>query len=236
MPLRLDRFLAHAAGLTRSQAQRAVRGGEVTVDGVVVRDPSAQIGPGQAVTCRGRPVVAQGARYFMLYKPAGVVSVTTDALHPTVLDLIRETRKEGLHAAGRLDLDTTGLVLITDDGGWSHRVTSPRRKCAKRYRVTLAEPLTPAAAAQLAAGIVLRGEDTPTAPASLEPLSATETWITISEGRYHQVKRMFAAVGNHVLALHRDRIGPVVLDPALAPGEYRPLTPIEIAALGGCGG
>ncbi|MGE0081438.1 MAG: 16S rRNA pseudouridine(516) synthase RsuA [Thiohalomonadaceae bacterium] len=233
--MRLDRFLANAAGLTRTQAQRAVRGGEVAVDGAVVRDPSVHVRPEQAVTLRGEAVVVQGSRYFMLHKPTGYVSVTEDGLHPTVLDLIHEPRKKGLHAAGRLDLDATGLVLITDDGDWSHRVTSPRRKCPKRYRVTLAEPLTAAMVEQLSAGVPLRGDDRPTRPAQVEVLAENQVWLTIAEGRYHQVKRMFAAVGNHVLALHRDRIGTVELDPALAPGEYRPLTAQEIAALEACG-
>lgn len=235
MTLRLDRFLANATGLTRTQAQRAVRGGEVAVDGTVVRDPSFHVRPEQAITLRGQCVVAQGPRYFMLHKPAGYVSVTEDGRHPTVIDLLQEPRKAGLHAAGRLDLDATGLVLITDDGDWSHRVTSPRRKCPKRYRVTLAEPVTAAMAAQLSQGVSLRGDDRPTQPAQVEILADNQVWLTIVEGRYHQVKRMFAAVGNHVLALHRDRIGPVELDPALAPGDYRPLSATEIAALVACG-
>lgn len=234
MTVRLDRFLANTAGLTRTQAQRAVRNGEVTVDGTVVRNPAAHIRPSQAVALSGQPVVAQGPRYFMLHKPAGYVSVTEDGTHPTMLDLIREPRKDMLHAAGRLDLDTTGLLLVTDDGVWSHRVTSPRHKCAKRYRVTLTEPVSQAAVAQLVAGVLLHGEEKPTQPATVEAITATEVWLTITEGRYHQVKRMFAAVGNHVVALHRDRIGTIELDPALAPGDYRPLTPTEIATLADC--
>jgi 16S rRNA pseudouridine516 synthase len=234
MTVRLDRFLVNHAGLSRSQAQRAVRTGMVCVDGQPVRDPSRHLHEGQTVTLSGQPVLARGLRYFMLHKPAGYVSVTEDGMHPTVLDLVHEPRRDALHAAGRLDLDSTGLVLLTDDGAWSHRVTSPRRKCAKRYRVTLAEPLSADAAKRIEAGVLLRGEERPTRPAQLEPISATEVWLTISEGRYHQVKRMFAAIGNHVLALHRDRIGSVELDPALTPGDYRPLTAEEISALADC--
>lgn len=235
MSLRIDRFLGNAAGLTRTQAQRAVRAGDVCVDGTPVRDPSLHVTTAQTVTLSGRPVVIPGPRYLMLNKPAGYVSVTEDGAHPTVLDLIAESYRHTLHAAGRLDLDTTGLVLLTDDGAWSHRITSPRRKCAKRYRVTLAEPIDEASATKLAAGVLLHGEPRATQPAHVEIIGPTEVWLTITEGRYHQVKRMVAAVGNHVVALHRDRIGPVELDLALAPGEYRALTPDEIAALSACG-
>jgi 16S rRNA pseudouridine516 synthase len=234
MSLRLDRFLGNAARLTRSQAQRAVRAGDVCVDGTPVRDPSRHVTAAQTVTLSGRPVAMPGPRYLMLNKPAGYVSVTEDGAHPTVLDLIAEPQRHALHAAGRLDLDTTGLVLLTDDGAWSHRITSPRRKCAKRYRVTLAEPINAAAATQLATGVLLHGEARATQPAHVEIIGPTEVWLTITEGRYHQVKRMLAAVGNHVVGLHRDRIGGIDLDPALAPGEYRPLTPAEITALGAC--
>jgi 16S rRNA pseudouridine516 synthase len=131
---------------------------------------------------------------------------------------------------GRLDIDATGLVLITDDGDWSHRVTSPRHKVPKSYRVTLENPLSEEAAASLRAGVALRNEPRRCAPAELERLADNVWRVTITEGKYHQVKRMFAAVGNRVLALHRERIGNVALDPELAPGEHRPLTADEIAA------
>jgi 16S rRNA pseudouridine516 synthase len=165
----------------------------------------------------------------MLHKPAGCVCATADREHRTVLDLLGAERASGLHIAGRLDIDATGLVLLTDDGDWSHRLTSPRHSFPKTYRVTLDAPLG-AQAATLRAGVALRNEPRRCAPAALEPLGDNRWRVTIREGKYHQVKRMFAAVGNHVVALHRERIGRVALDPRLAPGEFRALTPDEIAS------
>lgn len=226
--LRLDRLLARASGLSRSDAQRAIRRGEVRVDGVSLTDPAAHV-PGDArIELAGVTLAATGPRYFMLHKPVGYVCATTDREHRTVLDLLDIPNKAGLHIAGRLDLDATGLVLITDDGDWSHRVTAPRHGIPKTYRVTLAAPLGAAAAAALRTGVALRGEARPCAPAELEVLGETEVRVTITEGRYHQVKRMFAAIGNHVVQLHRERIGELRLDPGLAAGAVRPLTASEI--------
>ena len=227
--MRLDKFLCHATGLSRSRAQGVIRGGQVEVAGEVVRKPSQPIPAGALVRFRGQSIELPGKRYFMLHKPAGVVCATEDSQHRTVLDLLPAELRRGLHIAGRLDADTTGLVLISDDGDWTHRITSPRSDCAKTYRVGLAEPLTADAGARLAAGIRLRNEDKPTRPAQLEPLEAQEVLLTIHEGRYHQVKRMFAALGNRVTSLHRQQIGPLVLDPELAAGQYRALSDEEVA-------
>jgi 16S rRNA pseudouridine516 synthase len=167
-------------------------------------------------------------RYFMLNKPQGVVCATRDHGQRTVLELLDEPRRGALHIAGRLDIDTTGLVLVTDDGQWSHRITAPASHCSKTYRVTLAEPLTSEQASGVARGLLLKGERKPTKPAVVDRLSTCELRLTITEGKYHQVKRMFAALGNHVVALHRLSIGGVSLDESLAPGGYRSLTPHEI--------
>jgi 16S rRNA pseudouridine516 synthase len=226
--MRLDRFLSHATGLSRSQAQQAVRRGEVRVSGRAVTDPGAPVTAADAVEYAGRRLAAPGHRYLMLNKPAGYVCATRDPGLPTVLELIDVPRKQALHIVGRLDLDATGLVLLTDDGDWSHRVTAPRRKVAKRYRVTLAEPLSESGAVQLAGGVMLRNEKRRCRPATIERITDTEIRITVTEGKYHQVKRMFAAVGNRVTALHRERIGAVQLDPALKPGQARPLTAQEV--------
>ena len=164
----------------------------------------------------------------MLNKPAGVVCATRDRAHRTVLDLLDEPNKTGLHVAGRLDIDATGLVLITDDGEWSHHITSPRHKQPKTYRVELAEPLTDVARLALEAGVQLNGEPRPCAPAGVEVVAERVLRLTLTEGKYHQVKRMLAAVGNHVTALHRERIGSIVLDPALPEGGYRQLLPEEV--------
>lgn len=219
--------------VSRSQAQRAVRGGRVRVDGQLQRDPATKILPDQSVTLDGERLAVAVPRYLALHKPAGYLSATRDDTHPTVLDLLPLEQRDGLHIAGRLDLDTTGLVLLTDDGDWSHRITSPRHGWDKVYRVTLAEPVAGTALDGLAAGILLKGEHRPTRPAGVERLDARQVRLTLHEGRYHQVKRMFGALGNRVVALHREQVGPVSLyAPSLAEGEFRSLNPAEIAALG----
>ncbi len=174
---------------------------------------------------------APAPRYFMLHKPLDVICSTSDPRHTTVLSLLDEPRVEELHPVGRLDLDTTGLVLLTDDGPWSHGITAPKRHQAKTYRAELAEPLRPELIDKFKNGMMLHGESARTLPAELEILGEKEARVTLVEGRYHQVKRMFAAQGNHVVALHREAIDPVRLDPQLAPGEYRALTEEEIEAL-----
>lgn len=229
--VRLDRFISHATSLSRAEAQRAIRSGAVSVAGVTTRDPSHHLAVDAQVSLDGQPLSIRGPRYFMLNKPAGYICATSDGAHPTVLDLLHEPRPDNLHPAGRLDIDTTGLVLISDDGEWSHRVTSPRRECAKRYRVTLAEDIAPGVAQHFAEGVLLKGETRVTRPAQLETISPREVVLTIHEGKYHQVKRMFAAVGNHVTALHRVSIGAIQLDPSLNQGDYRPLSEDEILSI-----
>lgn len=212
-------------------AQRAIRRGGVSVAGAVVRAPATPVPDGAEVRLDGVAVAPPGHRYLMLYKPPGVVCVRGDGAHRSVFDLLRdELRSERLHVAGRLDADVTGLVLITDDGAWSHRVMAPRHKQPKTYLARLAEPLSAAAAAALSTGVLLQGEPRPTRPAEIEVLDDRHARLTVREGRYHQVKRMFAAVGNRVLALHRERIGALGLDPDLPAGAYRHLTETEVAA------
>ncbi|MDY6814432.1 MAG: 16S rRNA pseudouridine(516) synthase RsuA [Pseudomonadota bacterium] len=228
MSLRLDQFIANCTELSRKDAKRVIGAGTVTVDGAMCKSANRKIPDGARVTLDGELLALPGDRYLMMNKPSGVVSATTDSEHPTALDLLPPGLARDLHIAGRLDLDTTGLLLLTTDGQWSHRVTSPRTDCPKTYRVTLGEPLTDTAKQALVTGVVLRNEDRETRPATVRRVDDTVIELTISEGRYHQVKRMLAAVGNHVKALHRTRIGDIVLDPQLAPGEYRALTGQEI--------
>lgn len=230
--MRLDKLLGHATGLTRKEARRRIKDGRVRAGGELVRDAAFHVVPGVTVTLDGVPLGDPGPRYFMLHKPDGVICATHDGQHVTVNALLDEPHAEKLHVAGRLDIDTTGLVLLTDDGQWSHRVTHPSRGCRKVYRVGTAEPIDPSLAETFRRGLLLKGEDTPTLPAELEILSPHECLLTLQEGRYHQVKRMFAATGNAVVSLHRERIGDIVLDADLAPGEYRPLTRAEIASVG----
>ncbi|MDI1302163.1 MAG: pseudouridine synthase [bacterium] len=228
--MRLDKFVAHTSAHSRSDVRRLLRDKRVCVNGQPVRDAGLALTAADLVTLDGNALTLTGPRYFMLHKPAGVVSATEDSEHRTVLDLLQTEGREGLHVAGRLDIDTTGLVLITDDGQWSHRIKAPGRH-EKRYRVQTARPIEADAVTRFAAGLSLRGEeDTPTRPARLEITGACEALVWLQEGRYHQVKRMFAAIGNHVDALHREAVAGIELDPALAPGAWRALTAEEIAS------
>lgn len=230
--MRLDKFLSQQLGISRSLILRELRAGLVTIDGEMVKSGSTKIAPEQEVAYNGN-VLTQilGPRYFMLNKPIGYVCSTDDPVNPTILYFIDEPLAYKLHAAGRLDIDTTGLVLLTDNGQWSHRITAPKHHCEKTYHVTLEEPIAEGVAEQFQKGVQLNGEKDLTKPAKLEIITPIEVKLTISEGKYHQVKRMFAAVGNHVSALHRERIGDITLDETLAEGEYRPLTEEEINSI-----
>jgi len=168
----------------------------------------------------------------MLNKPPGYICATQDSQHPTVIDIIHEPqyRQQALQIVGRLDKDTTGLVLITTDGQWNHAITSPRRHCIKQYIVSLADSITDTMVANLTKGVCLHNEPHPTLPATVEVLTSTRLRLGIQEGRYHQVKRMLAAVGNHVTALHREQIGDIVLDSHLQSGQYRLLRDREVSA------
>lgn len=228
--MRLDRFLSESTGLSRSVVKKSLHRGDVTLDGVVVKKSDQQI-DGQEVRLEGRLLATPAARYLLLHKPAGYISATQDEVHPCVLQLLPPELCRGLQCAGRLDVDTTGLLLLTDDGQWSHRLRSPKKACNKIYRVDLAEPLADDVAARFADGVLLHGEDKATLPAKLEIITPTRVLLTIQEGKYHQVKRMFAAIGNHVTALHRLQVGSIVLDDDLAEGEWRHLSAEEVASI-----
>ncbi|MCC5882060.1 MAG: pseudouridine synthase [Halomonas sp.] len=231
--MRLDRFLAETTELTRSLAKKAMHRGEVTVNGAVVKQSATHIASDDRVEWAGQPLALVGLRYVMLHKPADVECTARRGLYPRAVDLVDLPKAERLQPVGRLDADTTGLVLLTDDGQWAHRVTSPRKRCAKVYRATLAEALQGEALAEavsrFAEGFMLEGEEKPTLPAQLVMHGSHDAELTLYEGRYHQVKRMFAAIGNHVTALHRESIGPLSLG-TLAQGEWRELSVDEVAA------
>lgn len=228
MALRLDRYISNNAELTRREIKYLVKDGEVTVNGEVPSKPGLHLKEGDVVAVQGRVVEARQPRYFMLHKPEGCISGHTDEEHLGALDLIEEPFHDELHIVGRLDLDTTGLLLVTDDGQWSQRIRSPRHKVPKVYRVTTALPIAADTAERFKRGIYLQTEDHTTAPAELELLGECEARLTITEGKFHQVKRMFIAVDNEVVALHRESVGVIVLEEDLDPGEYRPLTAAEI--------
>lgn len=229
--MRLESFVSKQTALGRQGARRAVASGRVRVAGQVITDPKFEVDPFVTICLDGARLQGQKAHYLMLHKPAGYLSATQDPKHPTVLELLPLELREQLHIGGRLDRATTGLLILTNDGRWSRRLTEPGRKIPKVYRVSTAEPIAACAEARFAAGIPLAREGVITSPAGLERLGPCEARLSIHEGRHHQVKRMFAQVGNQVVALHRERMGEIVLDEALSPGQFRPLTEAEIASV-----
>lgn len=230
--MRLDQFIANSSPLSRKEAKRAIHAGSVEVSGEIWKSTGKHVPAGAQVLLEGVQLLLPGERYIMLNKPAGVISATRDSEHPTALDLLPAELTRNLHLAGRLDADTTGLLLLTTDGQWSHRVTSPKTECAKTYQIDLHMPISDSAIQALEAGVKLHHNPKPTKPAQVKILQQRRIELTLREGRYHQVKRMLAAVGNHVEALHRHRIGGITLDPTLTPGAYRELTEQEVSSVG----
>lgn len=230
--MRLDKFVHTIQKVSRSDATKLIKSGVVFVNGVVVKSASVHVKETDTIEMNGETLCLQEATeelYFILHKPAGFVCANDDSNYPPVTKLITHPRARELHSAGRLDADTTGLVLLTTDGQWSHRVASPNKQCGKTYQVTLDRELTPEMIFQLENGLVLHGENKATKPATIECIHEKMVLLTIHEGKYHQVKRMFAAVGNHVIRLHRQQVGPITLDVTLAEGCFRALTKDEIA-------
>ena len=228
---RLDRLLANLGYGSRRDVQALVSAGKVVLDGVAIKDAGQKIAVTadlpQRMKIRGVPVDPPAPLVLIMHKPLGVVcSHREDG--ERIYDLLPkrwQIRDPALSSVGRLDKDTSGLILITDDGDFLHRVISPKRHVPKVYRAILDRPLTGTEGAAFASGtLMLEGEEKPLLPAELEVLGEREARLTITEGRYHQVRRMFAAVGNHVVGLHRERIGGIALPEDLAPGEHRVLT------------
>ncbi len=227
--MRLDKYLAHSLELTRSQVKKLIKEQRITINDDVCKNAAFHVQESDEVAFDDRIIRPLATRYIMLNKPEGAIcSNSADGGHIPVHLLIDDDRVEPIKIVGRLDVDTTGLLLLTDDGQWLHEMMAPSKRCAKVYYVTLDRPLAGNEAELFREGIMLQGEDKPTRPADLDVVSDTEVRLTIYEGRYHQVKRMFAAVGNHVVALHRERVGSIVLDQDLAPGEWRYLTEDEV--------
>lgn len=228
-PIRLDKFLADAKLGTRSEVRQLLKKGLITLNGEIVKKPDLKVDPASdRVLFDGKEIFSKKDVYFMLNKPAGVVSATEDRREKTVLDLFSpEDRQRDLFPVGRLDKDTVGLLLITNDGALSHRLLSPRRHVDKTYLVHLDRPIPSDAGKRMEEGLDI-GDEKTTLPAHLEVLSETTARITIREGRFHQIKRMFHAVGCEVIYLKRLSMGSLSLDPALEEGCYRRLTPEEI--------
>lgn len=233
--MRLDRFIALHTEHSQQTARLLIAAGRVRVDERVVRDGQQRVDRFTTVQLDDAVLQRHTALYLMLHKPAGYLSATCDPVHPTVMELLAEPLRQQLHLAGRLDRSTTGLLILTNDGLWSRRLTEPGRRIPKVYLVGTAEPIAEQAAARFARGIHLAREGVDTSPAQLQLLAPCQARLTIHEGRHHQVKRMFHAVGNRVISLHRESMGTIELDSALRPGQYRALTAAEIAGVPAAG-
>lgn len=231
--MRLDRFISKHTSLSHQASRLLIARGQVRVNGAVLRDARAGIDRFMAVTLKDELLQQQTAYYLMLHKPTGYLSATSDPVHPTVMELLPEALRPLLHIGGRLDRNSSGLLILTNDGLWSRRLTEPGNKFAKVYRVRTARPITPETRRRFAEGIYFAFENLTTSPAHLEQLGDCEARLTIYEGRYHQVKRMFHAVGNHVIALHRESMGQIRLDETLKVAASRALSPVEIASVNG---
>lgn len=235
MQQRLDKLISSQGSYTRKEAQQLIKDGMVKVDGVTVRDRGYHIDPDvNAVILDGKEFAVEKFVYLMLNKPKGVVSATNDRSQKTVVDLVPdELKKRNLFPAGRLDMTTTGFVLITDDGDFAHRILSPKNHIEKTYEARLAESVTEEQLRTVADGIVLK-DGTECLPAKLKVLEGGDSplvEIKICEGKYHQIKRMFAAAGNGVVELKRTKMGKLSLDETLAEGECRKLDEAEVALI-----
>lgn len=231
--MRLDKYLAETAQCTRSEAKALLAKGRVTVNGAVCRKGNTQLKEADAVAVDGKALAYRQFVYLMLNKPEGVVSASRDKKDTTVVDLVAaDFPRRELFPAGRLDKTSTGFVLLTDDGALAHDILSPAHHVEKQYVVTLDTPLTDAMRRGFAAGVTLTDGET-MAPAGVEPLTddGLTVQVTLRQGVYHQIKRMFGVFDAGVNALHRESIGGVALDPALAPGQWRELTAEEVERL-----
>ncbi len=238
--MRLDKFLADAGLGTRSQVKTIIRKGTITVNGVPAKKPEQSVNPETDQICDGsRELTAVKTVYYMLNKPAGYVSSTEEHDGPSVLSLLKDEAGQsvpgkGLFPAGRLDKDTEGLLLITNDGALAHDLLSPRKHVEKTYFARVKGPMTEAVAEAFDRGLDI-GEKRPTLPAKLiiveSGAEVSQVTVTIREGKFHQIKRMFEKVGSEVLYLKRISFGGLTLDETLAPGTFRPLTEEEIRQL-----
>lgn len=232
--MRLDKFLCEMNMGTRSQVKELIRRGVVTVNGVPAQNADSRVDEEKDTVCvRGEAVCYRRFFYYMLNKPAGLVSATRDRLSATVMELLRpEDRRADLFPAGRLDRDTEGFLLLTNDGALAHRLLSPKKHVDKTYQVIIDHGLTAEDVQKLEQGVDI-GEDRPTLPARVQQTEGTVILLTIREGKFHQVKRMLKAVDNSVTALKRISFGGIDLDENLQPGEYRELTEDEVKILYG---
>lgn len=231
--MRLDKFLCDTAGLTRTEAKNAVKKGQIAVNGQVQKAADFKVKENtDTVTFQGRPLSYAAFHYYILHKPAGVITATEDKKESTVMDILREEKVKNLFPVGRLDKDSEGLLLITDDGELAHNLLSPKKHVDKEYLVKVRDSISEDDCRKLSEGVDI-GDEKPTAPAKVERVAEKEILLTIREGRFHQVKRMLQAVGNEVLYLKRLSMGSLRLPKDLEKGAYRPLSEDEIYKIKG---
>lgn len=231
--MRLDKFLCDTAGLTRTEAKNAVKKGQIAVNGQVQKAADFKVKETtDTVTFQGKPLFYAAFHYYILHKPAGVITATEDKKESTVMDILREEKVKNLFPVGRLDKDTEGLLLITDDGELAHNLLSPKKHVDKEYLVKVRDSISEDDCRKLSEGVDI-GDEKPTAPAKVERVAEKEILLTIREGRFHQVKRMLQAVGNEVLYLKRLSMGSLRLPKDLEKGAYRPLSEEEIYKIKG---
>ena len=231
--MRLDKFLCDTAGFTRTEAKNAVKKGQIAVNGQVQKAADFKVKENtDTVTFQGRPLSYAAFHYYILHKPAGVITATEDKKESTVMDILREEKVKNLFPVGRLDKDTEGLLLITDDGELAHNLLSPKKHVDKEYLVKVRDSISEDDCRKLSEGVDI-GDEKPTAPAKVERVAEKEILLTIREGRFHQVKRMLQAVGNEVLYLKRLSMGSLRLPEDLEKGAYRPLSEDEIYKIKG---
>ena len=228
---RLDRFISRCEQIPRKDVRLMLAQGRIELDGVRAQSINQVINQFTRVTLDDRVLQSRAACYLMMNKPCGVVSATRDLLHRTVVDLVEQPLAGSLHIAGRLDFNSSGLMLLTNDGAWSRRLSDPETKVTKTYRVGLERPLGQGDIDAFDAGMYFSYEGITTRPAKLVIVSDYQAKVTLVEGRYHQIKRMFSRLGNRVLSIHRCAVGDVMLDPSLAPGQSRPLHVDELQRL-----
>jgi len=229
---RLDRFLAQYCQISRKDVRLMLAKNRVKINGVLAHDIDEIIDTFSHITLDGQVIQANSAHYIMLNKPVGVVSATQDSQHKTVIDLLEQPFKNELHIVGRLDLNTSGLVLLTNDSRWSERLTLPEHKISKRYIVSLKNKLHTEYISAFAEGMYFGFEDITTKPAKLTIINDYQAEVELIEGRYHQIKRMFGRFQNAVTALHRASIGNLPLDSELSAGQSRILTSVEVNNIG----
>ena len=232
--MRLDKYLAEMGAGTRSEVKKLVRAGRVTINGAVAEKPEQKVDPETDTVCLdGEALLYVAYEYYLFHKPAGCVSATEDKIHKTVMDYLTDTLRDDLFPVGRLDIDTEGLLLITNDGALAHELLSPAHHVKKTYYARVEGRVTEEDARLFQQGVDI-GEEKLTKPAELVILTSgeeSEIELTITEGKFHQVKRMFQAVGKEVVYLKRLSMGPLTLPETLLPGEYRALTQEELMLL-----